>query len=102
VGDRENLVQDHELGAPFKTDSVVWIASLTKLVTTVACLVAVEQGIITLDENVRDIVGELKDLELLVGFEESDGGHPAKPILDKVTNPISLRSATKLSYSQTC
>lgn len=71
------------------TDSLLWIASLTKLVTSVACMIAVEKGLVTLDENVREIVPELEDLELLVGFEE--GGTPRKPILKKVTAPISLR-----------
>jgi CubicO group peptidase (beta-lactamase class C family) len=71
------------------TDSLLWIASLTKLVTSVACMVAVEKGLVTLDENVREIVPELEDLELLVGFEE--GVTPRKPILKKVTAPISLR-----------
>ncbi|KAH8759206.1 beta-lactamase class C [Hyaloscypha sp. PMI_1271] len=71
------------------TDSLLWIASLTKLVTSVACMIAVEKGLVTLDENVREIVPELEDLELLVGFEE--GGTPRKPILKKVTAPVSLR-----------
>jgi len=75
--------------APLQTDSVLWIASLTKLVTSIACMIAVEQGLVTLDENVREIVPELKDLDLLVGFEEGESSR--KPILKKVTAPISLR-----------
>jgi CubicO group peptidase (beta-lactamase class C family) len=75
--------------APLQTDSVLWIASLTKLVTSIACMIAIEQGLLTLDENVREIVPELKDLDLLVGFEE--GEHPRKPILKKTTAPISIR-----------
>jgi hypothetical protein len=74
---------------PLQTDSVLWIASLTKLVTGVACMIAVEQGLVTLDENVREIVPELKDLDLLVGFEE--GENPRKPILKKTSAPISIR-----------
>ena len=75
--------------APLQTDSVLWIASLTKLVTGIACMIAVEQRLVTLDENVREIVPELKDLDLLVGFEE--GESPRKPILKKTTAPISIR-----------
>jgi len=52
-------------------------------------MIAVEKGILTLDENVWFIVPELEDLELLVGFEE--GGTPRKPILKKVTAPITVR-----------
>jgi hypothetical protein len=72
----------------------MWIASLTKLVTAIACMVAVEQGLVTLDENVRDIVPELKNIEVLLGFE--DGPEPRKPITKKVDAPISLRFVASL------
>jgi CubicO group peptidase (beta-lactamase class C family) len=72
-----------------QTDSILWIASLTKLVTSIACMIAVEQGLVTLDQNVREILPELKDVNLLLGFEE--GYTPRKPILKHVTAPISLR-----------
>jgi CubicO group peptidase (beta-lactamase class C family) len=52
-------------------------------------MIAVEQGLVTLDQNVREILPELKDVDLLLGFEE--GGTPRKPILKSVTAPISLR-----------
>ncbi|CAD6585936.1 MAG: hypothetical protein ASARMPREDX12_002166 [Alectoria sarmentosa] len=75
---------------PLTTDTPIWTASLTKLVTTVACMIAVDQGLIGLDDNVREIVPELKDIKLLAGFEESDS-EPRKPILKDVAAPISLR-----------
>lgn len=53
-------------------------------------MIAVDQGLIGLDDNVRDIIPELKDVKLLVGFEDSDK-RPRKPILKDVTEPISLR-----------
>ena len=71
-------------------DSVQWIASLSKLFTAVACMVAVEQELIGLDDNVRDIVPELKKIDLLLGFEESEK-RPRKPILEEATAPIILR-----------
>lgn len=74
---------------PLSPDSLLWIASLTKLITSVACMIAVEQGLLTLDENVRNIVPELRELDLLVGFE--NGESPRKPILKKVTTPLTLR-----------
>lgn len=70
-------------------DSVMWIASLTKLVTAIACMIAVEKGLITLDQNVREIVPELGDVEVLLGFEEGEA--PRKPITKKTDAPISLR-----------
>ena len=71
-------------------DSVQWIASLSKLFTAVACMIAVEQNLVGLDDNVRDIVPELKKLDILLGFEESEK-KPRKPILEEVTAPITLR-----------
>ena len=77
---------------PLQTDSVLWIASLTKLVTSIACMIAVEKGLVTLDQNIRDIIPELKDVDQLVGFEDHEIGEVArKPILKKVTTPITLR-----------
>lgn len=52
-------------------------------------MIAVEQGLITLDQNVREIVPELKELDVLVGFEEGEG--IKKPILKVTDAPISLR-----------
>ena len=71
---------------PISLDSFFWIASLTKLSTAVATLIAVEQGLVTLDQNVRDIVPELKDLDVLEGFDDN-----SVPLLRKCTAPISLR-----------
>ncbi|PQE13822.1 beta-lactamase protein [Rutstroemia sp. NJR-2017a BBW] len=77
---------------PVTTDSVFWIASLTKLSTAIASLTAVEKGLITLDQNVREIVPELAQLEVLEGFDE-DG----TPRLRNCTSPITLRQL--LSHS---
>jgi CubicO group peptidase (beta-lactamase class C family) len=67
-------------------DSVYWIASLTKLSTAVATLMAVERGLVTLDENVRNIVPELADIDILDGFDKD-----RKPRLRKCNSPITLR-----------
>lgn len=85
-GSRTFDISKHE---PLQTDSVLWIASLTKLVTTIACMVAVEQGLVTLDQNVREIIPEFKDLKILVGFE--DGGIPRTPILKDLKDAVTLR-----------
>ncbi|KFY15841.1 hypothetical protein V492_01734 [Pseudogymnoascus sp. VKM F-4246] len=47
-------------------------------------MTAVENGLVTIDENVRDIVSEPQKIERLVGFEQSDQC-PRKPILEHVT-----------------
>ncbi|KAI0430875.1 beta-lactamase family protein [Xylaria sp. FL1042] len=77
---------------PIDLDSFHWIASLTKLSTAIATMIAVEKGLVTLDQNVREIVPELEELDVLEGFDE-DG----TPRLRKCTSPISLRQL--LSHS---
>ncbi|KAI0201402.1 beta-lactamase family protein [Astrocystis sublimbata] len=77
---------------PTDLDSFYWIASLTKLSTAIATMIAVEKGLVTLDQNVREIVPELEDLDVLEGIDE-DG----TPRLRKCTSPISLRQL--LSHS---
>lgn len=57
-------------------------------------MIAVDQGLIGLDDNVREIVPELKDVKLLAGFEDSDD-KPRKPILKNVAAPISIRYVSK-------
>jgi CubicO group peptidase (beta-lactamase class C family) len=55
-------------------------------------MIAVEKGLVTLDQNVREVVPELKDLDQLVGFEDHEIGEISrKPIVKKVTTPITLR-----------
>ena len=75
---------------PLRPDTPIWTSSLTKLITTLACLIGVDQGLIGLDDNVREIIPELRTVKLLVGFEDSDK-QPRKPILKDVNQPITLR-----------
>ena len=76
---------------PLLTSTPIWTASLTKLNTTIACLIAIQHGLITLDENIRHIVPEIKDVKLLTGFEGSDNDKPRRPVLEDVMKPITLR-----------
>lgn len=50
-------------------DSLYWIASMTKLVTAVAVVQLVEQGVLSLDDDVRETLPELKDIQILRGME---------------------------------
>ncbi|KAF2706520.1 beta-lactamase/transpeptidase-like protein [Pleomassaria siparia CBS 279.74] len=67
----------------------MWIGSITKLQTCMACMMGIERGLFTLETNVRTVVPELKDVDLLVGFE--NGEFPRKPITQPCTSPITLR-----------
>lgn len=75
---------------PMPLDAVMWLASCTKLVTAVAVMQCVEKGLLNLDDDVAGILPELKDMDVLLGFETGDDGKE-KPILTKNTKRITLR-----------
>src|SRR6478672_2319994 len=52
-------------------DTVVWIASMTKAVTSVAAMQMVEQGRITLDEPLSAKIPELGSIQVLDGFDQA-------------------------------
>ena len=55
-------------------DNIIQIASMTKLVTTVAALQLVERGLLALDEPANVYIHELARLRVLSGFDASDKG----------------------------
>ncbi|KIW33884.1 uncharacterized protein PV07_00699 [Cladophialophora immunda] len=70
----------------FSSDTVCWVASLTKLVTAVCVMQIVEKGLIGLDDDLGQTVTELSDVKILKGF-----GRDGTPILVQKTKPITLR-----------
>ena len=67
-------------------DTVFWIASMTKAVTTVAAMQMVEQGALRLDAPIADVLPELASPQVLDGFA-ADG----TPELRAAKRPITLR-----------
>jgi CubicO group peptidase (beta-lactamase class C family) len=67
-------------------DTVVWIASMTKAVTSVAAMQLVEQGRIGLDEPVSTHVPELASIQVLDGFDAAGA-----PQLRAPKRPVTLR-----------
>jgi len=65
----------------------MWLASSTKLMTSIAALQCVERGQFSLDEDITRLLPELKDIEVLKGFEAGT----ENPILVKATRKITLR-----------
>lgn len=72
--------------APMTMDSVFWIASMTKAITTVAAMQLVEKGLLQLDEPVYNLLPELSSVNILEGFN-ADG----QPQWKKPVTPITLR-----------
>ena len=73
-------------GVPMTLDTVFWIASMTKAVTSVAALQLVEQGRLSLDAPLGDLLAPLSTVQVLDGFD-ADGS----PRLRAPKQPITLR-----------
>ncbi|XDG02762.1 hypothetical protein ABKA04_002377 [Annulohypoxylon sp. FPYF3050] len=56
---------------PFADDTVCGVASLSKLMTSVATLQCVEDGILELDRDVRPLLPEMGKYGIITGFHES-------------------------------
>ena len=72
--------------ADMTLDTVVWIASMSKAITSVAAMQLVEQGRIGLDEPLSDRVPELAGIQVLEGFDDAGA-----PRLRAPRRPITLR-----------
>ena len=67
-------------------DSVFWIASMTKAVTTAAAMQMVEQGKLKLDQPASEILPDLASAQVLEGFDPA-----GTPRLRPAKRPITLR-----------
>ena len=67
-------------------DSVFWIASMTKAVTTAAGMQLVEQGKLSLDEPIGKVLPDLASPQVLEGFDAK-----GEPKLRPAKKPITLR-----------
>ncbi|XP_014554079.1 hypothetical protein COCVIDRAFT_105990 [Bipolaris victoriae FI3] len=77
---------------PMQLDTIMWIASCTKLMTSISALQLVERGLVSLDDPVYKHLPELESRTVIKGF--TDAG---EPIEEKHTKPITLRNL--LSHS---
>src|ERR1700748_3240805 len=71
---------------PMTTDSVFWIASMTKAVTTAGAMQLVEQGKLSLDEPIGKLLPDLASPQVLEGFDAQ-----GEPRLRPASKPITLR-----------
>ena len=68
------------------TDSVFWIASMTKAITTAAAMQLVAQGKLALDAPIGKLLPDLASPQVLEGFDAK-----GEPKLRPAKNPITLR-----------
>jgi len=78
--------RDSASGVDVKIDSIFYIASMTKAVTSAAAMQLVERGSLKLDEPVGARLPELAKLDVLEGFDAS-----GKPKLRPAVKPVTLR-----------
>jgi CubicO group peptidase (beta-lactamase class C family) len=71
---------------PMTADSVFWIASMTKAITTAAGMQLVEQGKLALDEPIGKVLPDLASPQVLEGFDAK-----GEPKLRAAKKPITLR-----------
>ena len=78
--------QDAEKTKPASPDNIIQIASMTKLVTTIAALQLMEQGKLDLDTPISAYAPELNELQVLKGFAPDD-----TPIFEKANRAPTAR-----------
>lgn len=81
---------DPSAGSPFRTDSICWIASLTKPVTAAAAMTLVDQGRLGLDDPVE---------KYLPAFAEQlgpDGDHHAVTVRQLMSHSSGIQSSVPL------
>ncbi|UPK36003.1 beta-lactamase family protein [Bradyrhizobium sp. 186] len=71
---------------PMTTDSVFWIASMTKAVTTAGAMQLVEQDKLSLDAPISEVLPDLAKPQVLEGFDAN-----GEPKLRPANKPITLR-----------
>jgi methyl acetate hydrolase len=73
-------------GVAMTTDTVGWIASMTKALTGTAAMQLVEQGRLELDRPAADWLPQLGETQVLEGFD-----HAGEPLMRPPRRPITLR-----------
>jgi len=93
VTDREGTVYEGAFGErtlgggqPMTIDTVAWIASMTKAITSVAAVQCVERGQIDLDAPAYKVLPAIGEAQVLTGFD-ADG----KPTYRAPRRPVTLR-----------
>ncbi|HVJ51107.1 MAG TPA: serine hydrolase domain-containing protein [Aliidongia sp.] len=77
---------DAHAGSPMLSDTVFWIASMTKALTATACMQLVEHGRLHPDQQASEILPELAQPKVLEGFDAQ-----GQPMLRPAKRPITVR-----------
>ena len=77
---------DERRQKPATVDNIIQIASMTKLITTIAALQLSERGLLNLDTPIDSYLPELVTRNVLNGFDEND-----EPLLEKTNRAPTAR-----------
>ena len=89
VGNREGVLYEAAFGErclgaglTMNVDTVWWIASMTKAITSVAAVQCVERGLLELDTPAKEVCPELGNIGVLEGFDENGQPNTRPPKCD--------------------
>ncbi|KAH8431071.1 serine hydrolase domain-containing protein [Aspergillus melleus] len=88
-----------DIDQPMSLDTVFWMASCTKLITSIACMQMVEQGKLDLDsvQQLESLAPELKAVQVLE--RDSDGGFHLVPKERGITLRMLLNHTSGFGYA---
>jgi len=90
--------QDVARGIEMKPDTIFRIASMTKPVTTVAVMMLVEAGKVSLDDPASKYVPSFKDRPVISSFDAATGAYQTRPAKREVTIRHLLTHTSGVGY----
>ncbi|KAJ7505422.1 beta-lactamase/transpeptidase-like protein [Mycena galericulata] len=92
------LIGDSSSGS-IDEDTVFWLCSQTKMITTIAALQLIEQGKITLDTPVEQVLPELANPVIVIGYDDAGNPTSTTSAKSKVTFGQLLNHSSGLAYT---
>lgn len=90
--------KDIESNSEMNTDQLFRIASMTKLITTVAIMQLYEEGQISLDDPLEQYIPEFSDPVVLTSFDEETGAFETRPATRRITIHDLLTHTSGIQY----
>lgn len=84
--------------APMSADTVFWLASMTKLVTSIVALRLIEAGDLALDQPIADLRPDFADIPVLDGYDQA-GKARIRAATDKPTIRHLMTHTSGLGYA---